>query len=254
MENVKGQPARFWEVDFIRGIAVIMMICFHLVFDLAYLDIFDAGVYSGPWRFVAICTVSLFLFIAGISLSISSARAKGTLHGSAYVLKFVKRGAGIFALGLLITLATFLLVPDAPVIFGILHLIGISIIIAPLFLPYRWANLVGGFLLVTAGAVMPVTGGTMYLLWLGFPPDGFSSIDYTPVIPWLGVLLIGVFAGKTLYPGGRRRFEIPDVSLPLRGGISLLGRHSLAIYLVHQPVILLLIFIIWSVPFPGAPS
>jgi len=245
---VASPSGRFWEIDFLRGSAVVMMVVFHAVFDLAYLGILDIRVSFGPWRFLAICTATLFLFLVGLSLTISSARAGDELDRRAFRLKFIRRGVGIFMLGLLITLVTLLLVPGAPVLFGILHLIGVSVMLAPLYLPYKKANLVAGLALLAAGAAVRTVTGPEYLLWLGIHPAAFSSLDYTPLVPWLGVVLMGVFTGKVLYPRGRRKFNIPDISFLGRREICFLGRHSLIIYLVHQPVILLVIFLVWGLP------
>jgi uncharacterized membrane protein len=69
-------------------------------------------------------------------------------------------------------------------------------------------------------------------------------VDWYPVFPWFGAALLGVFVGFTLWPGGRRRFDLPDLSqtAPVRG-LAFLGRHSLLIYLVHQPVLLGLLIV-----------
>jgi uncharacterized membrane protein len=248
MEAVASPAGRFWEIDFLRGSAIVMMVVFHAVFDLAYMGILGIRVSFGPWRVLAITTATIFLFLVGLSLTISSARAKDLLDRRAYVFKFIRRGVGIFILGLLITLVTLLLVPQAPILFGILHLIGVSVMLAPLYLPYTRANLVAGLALIAAGAAVRTVTGPEYLLWLGIHPAAFSSLDYTPLVPWLGVVLVGVFTGKVLYPGGLRRFNIPDLTFLARSKICFLGRHSLIIYLVHQPAILLVIFLVWGIP------
>jgi uncharacterized membrane protein len=78
-----------------------------------------------------------------------------------------------------------------------------------------------------------------WLLWLGVKQLGRYMVDFYPLLPWFGVALLGVFCGLSLYPGGIPRFDLPDLSLksPIRA-LSFLGRHSLVIYLVHQPIIL----------------
>ncbi|HIH26694.1 MAG TPA: DUF1624 domain-containing protein, partial [Methanoregulaceae archaeon] len=86
--------------------------------------------------------------------------------------------------------------------------------------------------------------GSDWLLWLGIHPPTFYSVDYTPVFPWLGVVLIGVFFGNIIYPGGRQRWQ-PGVPAPVKETAGFLGRHSLAIYLIHQPVILGVIFLLY---------
>jgi uncharacterized membrane protein len=84
-----------------------------------------------------------------------------------------------------------------------------------------------------------------WLIWLGVKQIGVYMVDFYPLLPWLGVALLGVFAGHTLYPEGKRRFSLPDGSDlgPVRG-LRFLGRHSLLIYLVHQPVLIGLLILL----------
>ncbi|MDI9634002.1 MAG: heparan-alpha-glucosaminide N-acetyltransferase [Methanolinea sp.] len=248
---MRTRTSRYWEIDFARGIAVTMMVTYHVVFDFAYLGVTDARASLGQWRPLALATATLFLLLVGISLTISSARVEGKLAGRAYALKFARRGAGLFLAGLSLTAITLVVVPASPILFGILHLIGVSVMLAPFFLRYSRANLVAGLSLVAAGPFVGSLEGPLPLLWIGLHPAGFSSLDYTPLVPWLGVVLVGVFAGKVLYPGGERRVRVRGDVPPLGGGICLLGRHSLAIYFLHQPVILLGIALFFGIPRPA---
>ena len=72
---------RFWEIDALRGTAVVMMVIFHTVFSLSFFDIVNIDVVYGFWRVFALATATLFILIAGVSLSISSARARAALDG-----------------------------------------------------------------------------------------------------------------------------------------------------------------------------
>ena len=249
-------PARFPEIDEARGVAIIMMVVFHIAFDLYFLGIAPIPANQGPWRLLALSTATLFLLLVGISLSISSAHAGRRLTHREFVLKYLGRGAFIFSLGLLITAVTWFLIPSGFIRFGILHLIGIAIMVSPLYIRYTWPNLIAGAITIALGTLVAGIWGSSWLLWAGIHPPDFASIDYTPLFPWMGVVLIGVFVGKMLYPGGMRRpgfsMEIPSLRL-----LEYLGRHSLAIYLIHQPVIIGLIFFIsgsigipLSLPFP----
>ncbi|MDD1705730.1 MAG: DUF1624 domain-containing protein [Methanoregulaceae archaeon] len=237
-------PERFPEIDFARGIAVIMMVVFHIVFDLYFLGIVPVPVSSPPWRLLALSTAGLFLFLVGVSLSISAANARKTLSPYEFILKYVKRGAGIFAIAIGITLVTWLILPGSFILFGILHLIGLAVALSPLYTGFSWQNLVAGSVLILLGPVAAALRGSGWLLWLGIHPSAFYSIDYTPVIPWLGVVLIGVYFGSLSYPGGIRRwnFAVPEI---LKGTFGFLGRHSLTVYLVHQPIILGILFLIF---------
>ncbi len=184
---------RFFEIDVLRGVAVIMMVIFHASFDLAYFGIWHENMSTGPWRLLALLTASLFLFLVGVSLSISGATARAALTPGAFYAKYLSRGMFIFLLSLGITTVTFFLVPGETIVFGILHLIGVSVMLAPVFLRFHWGNLAAGILCLVTGT----------------------------------------------------RFALPSPSFPLQAAFLFLGRHSLAIYLLHQPVILVAIGLIW---------
>jgi uncharacterized membrane protein len=233
--------SRFPEIDATRGIAILMMIVFHTVFDLNFFSIVPVNVSTGFWRWFAMATASLFLGIVGVSLVVSHARSASKLSGFALIKKFLFRGAGIFALGLLVTLATRLYLHEGFIIFGILHLIGVSVILSVFFFRFGKYNILLGLLCSAGGFFIGNITGPVWLLPLGIQPASFASVDYTPLIPWFGAVLVGMGVGEFLYSGGIRRFAAPH--LPELAGMPLafLGQHSLVIYLVHQPVIILLL-------------
>jgi uncharacterized membrane protein len=265
--------SRLWEIDCARGIAILMMIVFHTVFDLSFFMLYPVNIATGFWRFFAYSTASLFLLIVGVSLGVSHARAAATLSGFPLIKKFLLRGAGIFALGLLVTLATWLYLHEGFVIFGILHLIGISVILSPFFFRVGKFNIILGVLCILVGLFVVSGLGPLYLqvlgiepagswsvdytpqiswnpvgaplsmilLPLGIIPPGFTSVDYTPLFPWFGMVLIGLGAGEYLYTGGVRQFSLRPMPEYFTRPLGFLGRHSLVIYLVHQPVIILLL-------------
>jgi uncharacterized membrane protein len=151
------------------------------------------------------------------------------------------RGAGILALGLLVTLATWLYLYEGFIIFGILHLIGVSVMLSVLFFRFGKYNILIGLLFIAGGFFIGTVHGPIWLLPLGIQPASFSSVDYTPLIPWFGAVLVGIGVGEFLYSGGVRRFTVPDMPDLLVRPLAFLGRYSLLIYLVHQPVIILLL-------------
>ncbi|MCK9630362.1 MAG: DUF1624 domain-containing protein [Methanoregula sp.] len=233
--------SRLWEIDLIRGIAILMMIIFHTVFDLSFFALCPVDVATGFWRYFAYATAALFLLIVGISLVVSHARASATLSGFSLAKKFLIRGAGIFALGLLVTLATWFYLHEGFVIFGILHLIGISVMLSPLFFRFGRLNVLLGLACIPAGWIISGLSGPAFLLPLGIMPAGFTSVDYTPLLPWFGMVLLGLGLGAYLYAGGVRQFSLKPLPDGIVTPLSFLGRHSLLIYLVHQPVIILLL-------------
>jgi uncharacterized membrane protein len=233
--------SRFPEIDATRGIAILMMILFHTVFDLNFFMIMPVNIETGFWHYFAMATATLFLLVAGISLVVSCARAATRLSGFALTKKFLCRGAGIFALGMLVTLTTWLYLHEGFVIFGILHLIGVSVMLSVLFFRFGKYNILLGLVCIATGFFIGNITGPVWLLPLGIYPASFSSVDYTPLIPWFGAVLIGMGIGEFLYAGGIRRFEAPHLQERIALPLSFLGQHSLIIYLVHQPVIILLL-------------
>lgn len=239
---MKLVSARRWEIDCLRGAAVGLMLVSNFLFDLVFFvgnDQLQSSVLDWFARGVA----GFFIVLAGLSLTLSQARPDSRYVGFA---KIFRRGMGLIGLGLVVTLATWYAAGDEMVIFGVLHLIGAGLILAYPFLRYPLISLAFGILIIALSLwTSQVRLDTPWLLWLGLQPDDFSSVDYAPLIPWFGPLLVGVFLGHTLYPGGERRWLVPDLSQrwPVRV-LTWGGRHSLLIYFVHQPVFLGGLFLI----------
>lgn len=240
--------SRLWEIDCARGIAILMMVVYHTVFDLAFFALYPVEATTGFWRCFAYATASLFLLIAGVSLVVSHARAARTLSGFALTKKFLVRGAMIFCAGLLVTLATWLYLHEGFIVFGILHLIGVSVMLSPLFFRFGKWNIAIGLVCIALGPVAATISGPAFLLPLGIMPPGFASVDYTPLFPWFGMVLVGLGTGEFLYTGGARQFSLAPLPDPVVAPLSFLGRHSLVIYLVHQPVIILLLGFLTGTP------
>lgn len=232
---------RFVEIDLLRGVAIVMMLVYHLLFDLAFFGLLAIDPLSGFWRSFALATAALFIALAGLSLPISYARRKDRETGLYLWLDYGRRGGKVLGFGLLATLATWLFLGDGFIVFGILHLIGTAIVLAPLFLRFGGWNLLLGAGTVLAALPLERVAGPYWLVPLGVHPAAFYSVDYVPLVPWLGVALIGMGAGFFLYPDGDRRFSPGLFRLPHLGPVCAMGRNSLMIYLVHQPVIVALI-------------
>ncbi len=234
--------ARLWEVDALRGFAIVLMVIFHFTWDLSYFGVYRGNMLSTPWQTFARSIASTFIFVMGVSMTLRYHRLKAAGRGGLF-WKYLRRGGQIFGLGMLITVVTYFVIGEGFVVFGILHLLGASLVLAYPFLRSRWASLAGGMALIGAGVVVNrLASPSPWLLWLGVKQFGRYMVDYYPMLPWSGVALLGIFAGYTLYPGGRPRFPLPNLSgtLPVRG-LSFLGRHSLLIYMIHQPILLALL-------------
>jgi len=237
---------RFWEIDFLRGIAIIMMVLYHLLYNLHYFAHYNVNVYSGFWLYFARATATTFIFLVGVSLTISFSKAKKiSLDEKKLFLKYLIRGLKIFSWGLIITLVTWVFLREGCVVFGILHLIGISIILAYPFLRFHSWNLLIGLLLIFSGLYLKgLTFNFSWLVWLGVKPAHFYTVDYFPLLPWFGIVLIGLFFGNLLYPDHSRKFQLSNLSsFSVIKIFCFLGKHSLLIYLIHQPLIIVLLYL-----------
>jgi uncharacterized membrane protein len=243
-----NQSSRLWEVDTLRGVAIVLMLFYHFVWDLNYFGLYQANMLVGPWQIFARTIASIFIFVMGVSLTLSYNRVKQQSGHPAPVKKYLLRGGQVFGLGLLITIATYFFIGRGFVVFGILHLLGLSIILAYPFLHWnKWVSLVAGLVIIGLGVffIDRMIVSFPWLIWLGVRQWGVYMVDYYPVLPWFGVALLGVFAGRMLYPGGVRGFALLDLSQwnPVRG-LRFLGRHSLLIYLIHQPILIAIFFVL----------
>jgi uncharacterized membrane protein len=224
---------RFWEIDFLRGLAIIMMIIFHLLWDLNHFYNTGIVLLKGFWGIFQIITASLFLFLVGVSITISK------IQKNARFDKYLKSGLKIVLFGLMITGVTKLVFPNNFVIFGVLHLIGISIIISYFFRKFKYLNLILGLVFIIVGVTIKKYALNFNgLLFIILYSDSSHSVDYFPIFPWLGVVLIGIFVGKLFYSKNVRQFRFKKNSNGLLVKfICFLGKKSLIIYLLHQIVL-----------------
>ena len=247
--SVPAAAGRYWEIDAARTLAIAMMVAYHIVYDI---DLAAPGLgpdpFRGSWGLLPEATGSLFLAVAGMSLSISDARLRARGVGAWERWRsHARRAAIVLAAGMLVTAATWVVFPDRFVRFGILHAIGVSILVGAALVRFPALTAIAGGAAIAAG--LAVAGGTSDApggLVVGLPPAGFSSVDYWPLLPWMGALLLGAALGSLLYPGGRRAGPLtrippgPRATRPLTAP----GRHSLPVYLVHQ---LILVPVVWAV-------
>ncbi len=219
---------RVAEVDAIRGSAILLMVVYHFFFDLDYFGVADINLYDLGWVLFQRLIAVLFLLVVGISLTLSESRNKEGYR------RHAKRALRLGAVALLITAATWVYPHEGFVLFGIIHFIAMSTLIAPLFFRLGFWNVVLGTLLIIAGFhVNALPTDSRYLFWLGITHEGYMPIDHYPLIPWFGVVLIGIFAGQFFFPGGESRRAI---RLGHTEKLGFLGRNSLLIYLLHQPI------------------
>lgn len=234
--------ARFYELDVSRGIAIVMMIVFHLLWDLDYFQFISIELYHGFWKLFQVATATLFLLIVGIS-AVMSAKNLNLLQR---LKKCSARSAKIVGIAGIITGVTYFFMPDNYIFFGILHLIGISIFLSSFFVRLIYTNLIIGIVLIIIGNLLKqLTFSFKWLVWLGFEYGSLSTVDYYPLLLWFGVILIGIFLGNILYNHDKRLFRWLQIEENRFFTIfSYLGRHSLVIYLIHQPILFGLLYLL----------
>jgi len=219
---------RIWEIDFFRCIALLLMVYFHLIFDLKDIYGYNIDYTKGFNAFTGRAAGTLFILISGISCTFSRSN--------------IKRGLKILALAMLITLATYFYNIDMTIKFGVLHFLGVSILLYSLLekININLLVIIGTIIFILGNMVKNVTTDFDYFFVLGITSNNFISADYYPLIPWLGVFIYGIVIGKLLYKDKKSvfRFSINN------NIISWVGKHTLSIYIIHQPLIIIIIGLI----------
>lgn len=223
--------SRSIEIDALRVFAIVLMMAYHVAYDLAFFYGWDIPVNEGAWKILEQGTAGLFLLLVGVSFVLSWSNTPRRA-------KYIIRGARIFLYGMVVTVATYIFDPEMYVRFGVLHLVGVSLALLPDFAPLKkWNGLLGLIIVLLASIVHGTAGDTSLLIPFGKIPTDFVSVDYFPMIPWFGVVLIGVMLGH-LYKENRAKLTFIPAENPVSRGITAISRRSLAIYMVHQPLIM----------------
>lgn len=234
---------RLWEIDAMRGFAIVIMVVYHLVWDLYGMAGKKIDVYNGFWHYWQLVTATSFISVMGLAMSLRAGRWR--THAPLSFTPYLWRGLTIFFWGLIVGLVTWLYNPHEFIRFGILHFIGVATVLAYPLLRFKWMNLILGSGLILLPHLLPWRHQLSSLEWLGLIDNVRPTFDYFPLIPWLGVVVLGIFAGNLLYPRGERAFTLPNISrlAPARW-LALAGQNSLLIYLIHQPLIILILILL----------
>ena len=234
-------------LDAARGVALLAMTSYHFTWDLEFFGYIEPGTAThGLWKLYARAIASTFLFLAGFSLVLA--------HRNDIRWKpFLVRIGMVAVAALAITVATVFAFPDAVIYFGILHAIAAASVIGLLFLrvPVIVTLLVAVAAVAAPHFLRSSAFDGLWLLWLGLAETPQRSNDYVPLLPWIAPALVGIAAAKlSLKHGLVERLS----AISARPAILLFaGRHSLAFYLLHQPVLIALLFLA-SLVIPAAPT
>jgi uncharacterized membrane protein len=246
------RPSQRIEVlDLARGLALFAMASYHFSWDLELFGYLDPGTSThGPLKLYARLIAGSFLFLAGVSLML--AHGNGIRRAA-----FLKRVAMVAGAAALITLATFFATPDSFIHFGILHAIAASSVLGLAFLrlPALLTVLTGVICIALPEFYRHEAFNPVWLSWIGLFTVPPRSNDFVPLMPWLGPFLIGMGLTKAAVAQGltQRLAAVKSGSSPAARATRFCGRHSLAFYLVHQPVLLTLVWVAWQIA-PATPA
>ena len=234
----RSSPPRLAVIDAARGVALLAMAAYHATWDLGYLRLTPENyALTGPGRVAAHLIAGAFLFLVGTGLVLMNGhvvRARPTL------LRLLRIGGA----ALLITAATALAFPESYIFFGMLHCIAASSLLALpfLFLPVAVTALAAALVIAAPHLVAHPLLDAPVLFFLGLGARVPQTNDYVPLFPWFGLVLAGVALGRIGLPA-LARSRLGTWRPAGRPGrlATRAGRHSLAIYLVHQPLLLALL-------------
>lgn len=231
---------RIAAIDIARGIALVAMAIYHFTWDLEFFGYVERGLTAvGGWKMFARCIASSFLVLVGISLYL--AHRNGVRWPS-----FWRRWLMVAGAAVVISAGTYFAMPETFIFFGILHQIALASLLGLLFLRLpSLLTLAAAALVIAAPYFLRSTAfDHPAFWWLGLSSINPRSNDYVPLFPWFGAVLIGIAVARLAAPAGlfeRLRGWQPGAwSNPL----GFIGRHSLAFYLIHQPVLIGLVALV----------
>lgn len=237
-QNTSPEPSktssRIEAIDVARGLALLAMAVYHLGWDLEFFGYMEPGTTAtGGWKLFARSIASSFLVLVGVSLFLAY---NNGMRWSGYW----RRLAMVASAALAITVATYFAMPNGFIFFGILHQIALASVLGLVFLrlPAILVLAIAAAVIVAPHYLTSPSLDAPWWWWTGLSETRLQSNDYVPLFPWFGVVLIGVAVAKFATASGMiawlATLRAPRWTTPL----VFIGRHSLAFYLIHQPVLI----------------
>ena len=250
MNDTKTTTARIQGLDILRGVAILAMVVFHVAWDLYYFGYSPVDVTSEPrWVIFQKSILTTFMLLVGASLILA--------HGKGIRWRpFLKRQGFLVVAALLVTAGTYWMFPEYFVFFGVLHAIALFSLLALPLLGLDGRVILGlGVAIVAASfAYQDAAFTERTLAWIGFWPVSPPTSDVVPIFPWFGAVVIGMGLMQIALDTGLadRLRAIRSNEAALRG-LAFLGRWSLLIYLLHQPLIIGVLYGLLQVAPPAPP-
>jgi uncharacterized membrane protein len=217
---------RYDPLDALRGVAIVWMALFHFCFDLNHFGWIRQDFYRDPvWTWQRTAIVSLFLFCAGGGQALALQAGQGAR-------RFWRRWGQVAGCALLVSAGSWLMFPNSWISFGVLHGIAVMLVLLRLGLARLPDGVLLGLALLAVAAPQALQHAafdTRWTNWVGLVTRKPITEDYVPVLPWLGVMLLG-FASTRRWP----QLWAGRAPRPL----AVLGRWSLSFYMLHQPVLI----------------
>jgi len=222
--------ARIGGIDALRGLALCLMFVYHFAFDLRFYRVIAADFEHDPfWLAFRALIVTSFMLLVGVSLVLADRSGAPPSH-------FWKRVGIIAGCALAASVGSWIVFPQTFITFGILHCIAVASVIAwPLVRRPALALALGLAVILAAFAWSHPLFDARVWSWVGFTTHKPATEDYVPIFPWAGVVFIGIAVGHAL---GRAAFRPLAPLGHAPRWLAFLGRHSLIVYMIHQPLLM----------------
>ncbi|MBZ9676009.1 heparan-alpha-glucosaminide N-acetyltransferase [Mesorhizobium sp. ES1-1] len=230
----EDSPRRILAIDIMRGVALVAMASYHFTWDLEFFGYVDPGLTAfGWWKIYARCIASTFLFLVGVSLYLAHGR-QIRWNG------FWKRFAMVAGAAVAISVVTRIATPDSFIFFGILHEIALASLLGLAFLrlPALLTLTVAALVVAAPLYLRSEAFDHPWLWWVGLSTINPRSNDFVPLFPWFGAVLVGIGFTKLASASGLRARLAALVPGRWANPLLFIGRHSLAFYLIHQPLLI----------------
>lgn len=221
-----GTSKRIHQIDLARGVGIILMVIFHFFVNLNLFGYTNLDLWNPPIIYTAIPIQVLFIVSTAFTLQLTAHKG---------IPRRIKHALKLAFWAMLITAITWLIYKEQAVKFGILHFYSAAILLSLPILKNKWLPaLLAIPILITTPFLTEISAQTTWLFPIGITQPGFASLDYFPLFPWLGVFWMGLTAAHIILPKLKSRSRSKS--------LEWIGRYSLHIYLVHQPILFALIW------------